>query len=211
MKRIRQGLPIALAALAFSPVVPLPVAKGVPLYQEEANQFNEDRMAVFQYAAQHGDKSHEAEMIALLKQPQTPDYSLTLAYSLSCLGDVDALPAIDQVIAWWKIKGNWFVGRMPIIRARLVAEAAGNKVSDPVKRAQVKVQTFLKEVGLTASDINTQVADYNAKVAQVRETPAVDFTLPGQPPGYLACAELADIVYQSDDYPSYASVRICFT
>jgi hypothetical protein len=115
-----------------------------PLGDKTAQQIEKYRKE-----ALSSDASHVAEMIEKLQKDDHPDSRTTILRALARMGAVEALPAINEIIA----KDPGIARFAQAARIRLLAETE----STP----QAKVTRFFKELGESPAQFNAVTRTYN--------------------------------------------------
>lgn len=193
------ALSIVAVALLLTLIFVQPGEKGKasatpvpPLPPSESNL-----LADMREAGIHGDRSQVPSMIQALKSPH-PTYVVTALHALAQLGATEAIPTVDQIMqrsAGDQSLPEYTLTYAHVARARLLAEAEGQKANVANAQAQTKVSRFLAELNLTPSQIVTGASAYH----QFHESHQ------GLPVEVDAMQELGDMVYHGDSaiYQAY--------
>jgi len=119
-------------------------------------QKEEQRLAEIRAAGLQGDSSNTVTMMAALSGSSNPDYKKTIIQALARLGAINAKSVINAEIT----KEDTDTGNFArVAQARLVAESE-TRTEVNGSQAADKIQRFMQELGLTASEINDAVAHH---------------------------------------------------
>ena len=199
-------------------------------YEGRLNNTDSNQIENFRQAALHNDHRDLTPMIEVLKNPPHIGYTYTTIHALAQLGAVEALPVITSYA-----QDNTNVDLRnfsKVAQARLVAESETQSISGG-GQCSAKVLRFYQKLGMTVSDLNTDMAEYKVALSPSQKSlePGGRFTLvidappPPHPVGVYAVRELADIVYHgnykdcanlpevsqvnfANDYPSALKMRL---
>lgn len=191
-------LNIAFSALS-TPCIAMP--------RDNASSIEQDRMAMIQYACMHDSRIYVKSCIEDLGKKHTYDYTITLLYSLSLLGESNALPAFDNLIN--TSKDDNIVTYARVTRARLVAENTAMNIKKPSDKALTKVQTFFRELKFSSTEINDAVKSFQTELDAREELSKTQSDLPWMKYNIkvVAMDQLADIIYQSNTYNEYINLQ----
>ena len=196
-----------------------------PLYPEEQRQ-----MALMRPAGINGNRTGIPMMLAVLTDPMkprpmtvdaipqpvvllvTPHPSTvkTALHALAQLGATEALPIIDIDLKENTVDPSY----ARVERARLVAENEATGVSSGT--AQVKINRFYKELGLTRADLNTAAIAYEGNSRLGKHSPSAevyamreiaDMAYRGSYSDYAVLPAVNQLNFQSD-YPSALKIRL---
>ncbi len=159
---------------------------------------DKDRMIDNRLAGLRQDRTRIPATIAALNPPAKAETHMTNLLALARLGAVEALPAIDALIA--ADADQETTSYAIAARARLVAEADAREQNVGADRASAKVQRFYEQLRLSPDDLNGAEAAFQPSLQQPGGGGrAVVVT----PVGVNAVQELADMVYHGS-YKDYA-------
>ncbi len=161
---------------------PLPVTQNQPEFLTHEQQVA--RLAVIQNINLKGDRAKVPYLIENLDRKKQTEFYLPSLHALGRLEATDALPAIEEFIGR-ETAPSRHRADAKAVRARLLAERAARLAS--TNKTQIKVTTFLHEVGLSASEISEKRPNQNRYPSEVSYFKAV------------ALRELADIAYNHHD------------
>lgn len=147
------------------------------------------RVAVLRYVGLARDSSKVDVLIAELKKPGHIDASYAAIRSLAQLGAQKGIDAINEIAS--KNRNNELANFAVVARARIRADAASGNIADPVARALVKLDIFLKDLAMDANLLNTRAKEdaKHLKVIIDAETRT----------GLFALREIADMIYRNSD------------
>ena len=148
------------------------------------------RVAVLRNAGLRGERAQVPALLAELKKPSSPRAVYIVARALAQIGAVEALPAVEAAIQNGEDGDMRAFTRMA--RARLLAEASAREFADPAKRAEARLNRFLRELTL-------DVGDLNAAKKSLDQVGRITATHGARPVNFYALREVADMIYQGRD------------
>lgn len=188
-------------------------------YQGRLKPDDADSVARMHLAGLRGDRTQVPDMIKALESPVHWGYSITALHALARLGEVQALPVIEQkymprsimAAGSGSIEGNY----AQAARARLLAESSVRGMPGGKAKAAAKVARFYQELGMTAADLvpfsprpqSLSLPPSDSRIYAVTHGDA-------RTPAFYAMCELADVVYEGpyEDYAALPDVaRVDFT
>ena len=161
------------------------------------------RLYDFQRASIKGDRSHLTKMLQSLDNPSHEGYEYGLPHMLARLGSTEALPILETYILHGSESTLSNVAKAA--KCRIIAEDAVKKMPDGQAKSLKKLQIFLNELRMSATDLNSSLLAYqqpevNSEGRTVIRTGAKLKTL-----GITATDEIADMIYHGS-YQDYASL-----
>jgi len=198
------------------------------LEPEDANS-----VAAVRQAGLHSDQSQALQIVKSLQAPVHIAYLYTSIHALAQMGSETSLPEINRHI--WS--GDPKEDQEPdvsnfasVAKARLLAESKTRTETDVSALASAKTHIFLTALGLSPSDLNSDLASYNAPQSS-SDVNGKDVYVSSSdaprvhPVGVYATREIADMIYHgryqdyatlpevqttnfAQDYPSALKVRL---
>ena len=144
-----------------------------------------DHLAGLRVAALHMDRTKIPAMLAALKE-DNPSAVVSGLHALALLGATQALPAINQIVKSHLDSST--VRYAVAARARLLAEAEGDKYPPGSEQNNAKINTFLSQIGLTSSQITSGVTTFYQSPQEQQQ---------GWTEDVYAMEEIADMAYRS--------------
>ncbi len=168
------------------------------LEPEDANN-----VSAMRRAGLHDDHSQAPQIIAALQNPMHPAYIYTSIHALAQMGEENSLSAIDRYIRHSdaeKDKDPDLSNFALAAKARLLAESRTQSIVDGKTLAAAKVHGFFTQLGLSPSNVNSDLAAYNSPLplSNINDKDVYVSSSDAKrihPVGVYAARELADMIY----------------